>query len=506
MQKPKQIKNTEKPKQLKSTEKNNILNTIEKDKILKSAEKNNQNLLSGNIAFEGAEGPERFGGIAKVVKDNKKLNKINFGDILIINMTSPRVVEVFKKIKGIVTDKGGAGCHAAIVSREMGIPCIIGTKKATQFFKDGEFIELNTIEGYVKKITKADYNQLLKAEKKQLKEFVKKEEKELKEITKTELEKKPNSILWFKDINKNDVGIVGGKGASLGEMSSIFPIPNGFCITAQAYEKEVLSVLSKVHKILKIDVNDQKQLEKASKEIEKLIIAVKMSDELKNNILLNYEKLGKGMLFVAVRSSATAEDLPEASFAGQQATFLNVRGKEDVIKYVKECWASLFTERAIYYREINKFKHEDVLISVVVQEMVNSEKAGVMFTVNPVTKNYNELLIEGSYGLGETVVSGQVTPDSYFIDKKQFIEKKTLSIKQKNIAEKTWGLFRDENGKNVNKNIENPNEQLLSEKELKELTEFGIKIEIHYGKPMDIEWAIANGKVYILQARPITTL
>ena len=158
MQKPKQIKNTEKPKQLKSTEKNNILNTIEKDKILKSAEKNNQNLLSGNIAFEGAEGPERFGGIAKVVKDNKKLNKINFGDILIINMTSPRVVEVFKKIKGIVTDKGGAGCHAAIVSREMGIPCIIGTKKATQFFKDGEFIELNTIEGYVKKITKADYN------------------------------------------------------------------------------------------------------------------------------------------------------------------------------------------------------------------------------------------------------------------------------------------------------------------------------------------------------------
>lgn len=490
MQKSKQVKNTEKPKSLnfKDKAKPNILDG---------------NILRGNIAFEGAEGPERFGGIAKVVKNNKELNKIKFGDILVINMTGPRVVEVFKKIKGIVTDEGGAGCHAAIVSREMGIPCIIGTKNATQFFKDGEFIELNTIDGYVKKITKAEYDKLLKAEKKQLKDFVKKEEKELKEITKTELKKKTNSVLWFKEVNKNDVGIVGGKGASLGEMSSIFPIPNGFCITAQAYEKEVLSVLSKVHNLLKIDVNDQAQLEKASKEIEKLIIATKMSDDLKNNILLNYEKLNKNikdMAFVAVRSSATAEDLPEASFAGQQATFLNVKGKNEVLKAVKECWASLFTERAIYYREINKFKHEDVLISVVVQEMVNSEKAGVMFTVNPVTKNYNELLIEGNFGLGETVVSGQVTPDSYFVDKK------TKSVKQKNIAEKTWGLFRNENGKNVNKNIDNPNEQLLSEKELKELTEFGIKIEKHYGKPMDIEWAIANGKVYILQARPITTL
>lgn len=482
MQKPKQIKNSGSDKQIKY---------LNKDK---------PNLLYGNIAFEGAEGPERFGGIAKVVKNNKELNKIKFGDILVIKMTGPRVVEVFKKIKGIVTDEGGAGCHAAIVSREMGIPCIIGTKKATQFFKDNEFIELNTIESYVKTITQTDYNKLLKAEKKQLKDFVKKEEKELKEITKTELKTKTNSVLWFKEVNKNDVGIVGGKGASLGEMSSIFPIPTGFCITAQAYEKEVLSVLSKVHNLLKIDVNDQAQLEKASKEIEKLIIATKMSDDLKNNILLNYEKLGKDMSFVAVRSSATAEDLPEASFAGQQATFLNVKGKNEVLKAVKECWASLFTERAIYYREINKFKHEDVLISVVVQEMVNSEKAGVLFTVNPVTKNYNELLIEGSFGLGETVVSGQVTPDSYFIDKK------TKAIKQKNIAEKTWGLFRDENGKNVNKNIDNPNEQLLSEKELKELTEFGINIEKHYGKPMDIEWAIANGKVYILQARPITTL
>ncbi len=307
------------------------------------------------------------------------------------------------------------------------------------------------------------------------------------------------NIIWFKDIHKEDIEKVGGKGANLGEMSNNgFPIPPGFCITAQAYEKfiELAGIKDEIASILDIDVEDTAELQKASEKIEKLILASEMPADIRQDIIDAYEKD-----FVAVRSSATAEDLPEASFAGQQATYLNVKGDADVLEYVQKCWASLFTARAIYYRVKNNFDHMDVLISVVVQKMINSDYAGVMFTANPVTNDLKEMVIEGSFGLGELVVSGSVTPDNYVV------VKDPLAIKDVYVAEKKKAMYRDVDGKNYEKELgEEANKQVLSEKEILELARMGLKIEEHYGKPQDIEWAYEDGKLFITQSRPITTL
>lgn len=316
--------------------------------------------------------------------------------------------------------------------------------------------------------------------------------------------KKTANIVWFEDINKKNILLVGGKGANLGEMFNRFPIPNGYCITVNAYKQFLKQnkLENSIFALLKnLNIENTKQLDQTSKKIEALITRGRIPNVIEEEILENYKKLGSK--FVAVRSSATAEDLPTASFAGQQATFLNVRGEKALLDAVKECWASLFTARAIYYRAINKFQHEKVLISVVVQEMVNSEKAGVMFSVNPVNKNRNEIIIEGSYGLGETIVSGQVTPDTYIVNKK------TLEIEQKTINEKRMAIVRDGTGKNKTVTISKSkaNKQCLNNTEIRNLAELAKRIEQHYKKPQDIEWAIdKKGKVYILQSRAITTL
>jgi pyruvate, water dikinase len=307
------------------------------------------------------------------------------------------------------------------------------------------------------------------------------------------------NITWFKDLTIKDIEKAGGKGASLGEMLSLVPIPDGFVITAQAYEDFVNQVKNDIFDLIKmINIEDSSQLDKIAKDIRDIILKTEVPEELKKEIEKTYNEL-KG--FVAVRSSATAEDLPEASFAGQQDTYLNVKGAEEVIDSVRKCWASLFTARAIYYRETNKFKHEEVLIAVVIQRMINSKSAGVMFTVNPVNEDRNEMIIEGAFGLGEMVVSGQITPDMYLITKDN------LEIKEKNINEQETGLFRSPDGGNEKKAIENPSDQVLSDEHIIELSRLGLKIEKHYKKPMDIEWAVGeDNKMYIVQARPITTL
>ncbi len=304
------------------------------------------------------------------------------------------------------------------------------------------------------------------------------------------------NILWFKDVSITDIPLVGGKGASLGEMFDIAPIPDGFVISAYVFEKFLEPIKRKIMDILDIvDIEDTEKLDKASEEIREIIMGEDMPEDVKKDIMENYKNL-RG--FVAVRSSATAEDLPEASFAGQQDTYLNVK-EEDLLNSVQKCWASLFTSRAIYYREINKFKHDEVLIAVVIQKMVDSKKAGVLFTANVVSNSKEEIIIEGSFGLGEAVVSGQVTPDYYLIDKN------TEKLKEKNISNKAIGFFRKKGGGVEKRSIENPTERVLSDKELKELTKISLEIEQHYKHPQDIEWAI-DDKVYILQSRPITTL
>ncbi|MFT4304934.1 MAG: PEP/pyruvate-binding domain-containing protein, partial [Candidatus Woesearchaeota archaeon] len=278
------------------------------------------------------------------------------------------------------------------------------------------------------------------------------------------------------------------------------PVPEGFCVTAQAYEKfiELNGIKDEIKNLLDIDIENTNQLQDASEKIKKLILKSQMPIDIKNDIENAYSNIND---FVAIRSSATAEDLPTASFAGQQETYLNVKGTEDVVKHVQKCWASLFTSRAIYYRVTNKFDHMKVLISVVVQKMVNSTSAGVMFTVHPVTNDRNEIIIEGNFGLGELVVNGSVTPDSYIVTKKP------LEIKDIYVGDKSKAMYRNEEGKNYEKILdEESNKQVLNDKQILELAKLGILIENHYNFPQDIEWAFEDDKLYITQSRPITTL
>ena len=323
-------------------------------------------------------------------------------------------------------------------------------------------------------------------------------------------------VLWFDDVRNTDVPIVGGKNASLGEMIHAgLPVPNGFAVTAYSYEKfiEEKQISQKIYAIIKetvTDPNDPKQYDVASKKIRELIEKTPMPKDIENAIRTAYTELNKRLAlkdtFVAVRSSATAEDLPDASFAGQQETYLNVKGQDDLLDKVVKCWSSLFTPRAIFYRTEKNFAHDKVFISVGVQKMVNSRAAGVMFTINPVTGNRDEIVIEGNYGLGETVVSGAVNPDDFVIDKY------TMKIKERRIARKTVKYVRDpKTGKTIHLDIPEDEQKVVcvSDTEIMKLAELAKRIEKHYAKPMDIEWAIDQDLSYpenmmLVQARPET--
>lgn len=325
-------------------------------------------------------------------------------------------------------------------------------------------------------------------------------------------------IAWFSDITKDSVNIAGGKGANLGEMYRLgLPIPDGFVVKAQTYGRYLHErILNETiaNKLAGINVDDTETLQRVAAEIQELIRSTSIPKEIVNEIIDAYELLcakeegGANALiepedlFVAVRSSATAEDLPSASFAGQQASFLNVKGAKNVVQAVLDCWASLFTARAIYYRTKQGFDHNKVLIAAVVQKMVNSSKSGIMFTVNPATNVENEIVIEAVLGLGEAIVSGSVTPDLYIINKE------TMKLTHHEIKNQKWGYFRDvETGANYKKTLapEDGNTQKLNDKDIQEYARLGKKIEAHYGRPQDIEWAMEGKTHYIVQARAVTT-
>jgi len=331
-------------------------------------------------------------------------------------------------------------------------------------------------------------------------------------------------IKWFEELSKEDVPLVGGKGANLGEMTNAgIPVPPGFCVTAEAYKYFVENVRVEDGRTLqewimdiisKTNVDDSKQLQENTAKIREKIISMEMPEEIAKEIEQAYKELsqrfGKDEVYVAVRSSATAEDLPEASFAGQQETYLDVLGADDVKDKVKRCWASLWTARATFYRAKQGFDHSKVYLSAVVQKMVNSETSGVMFTANPVTNDRSEIMINAAWGLGEAVVSGAVTPDEYIV------EKGTWKIKEKIIAKKEIMIVRNpETGKGTVKvpvaeylGPEYVEKQVLTDEQIIEVAKMGAKIEEHYGWPQDIEWAYDkdDGKLYIVQSRPITTL
>ena len=325
-------------------------------------------------------------------------------------------------------------------------------------------------------------------------------------------------IKWLSELSKEDLSFVGGKAANLGEMYNAgLPVPNAFVVTTDAYKYflEKTGLKEKIFEILRrTDVNNTKQLQENTAKIRELIEKAEMPQEIKERIIEAYKKLsqefGKEEEYVAVRSSATAEDVPGASFAGQQLTLLNVKGAEEVVKAVQKCWASLFTARATFYRVQKGFEHEKVLIAIPVQKQLgalNKEdylagkyKAGVGFTVHPATGEKNKIVIEGSWGQGESVVSGAVTPDTYVIDKEtgKVIETH-IGTKEKMRITKPEGELEE---------IDTPEEMrkvaCLTEDELKQLWELSLKLEEHYKFPQDFEWASEDGKVYLVQSRPVT--
>jgi pyruvate, water dikinase len=314
----------------------------------------------------------------------------------------------------------------------------------------------------------------------------------------------PN-ILWLEEIRKEDIISVGGKGASLGEMASIgLPVPKAFVVTAQAFRRFLVETgLEKklFASYQDLNVEDNEALEKAAEGAKAMVLKAKMPAAIRDEIRKSYKKISEGELIVAVRSSATAEDLPDASFAGQQETYLNIKGEAALLTAVQKCWASLYGARAIYYRAKQGFDDNTVNIAVVVQQLVHSEKAGVMFTSHPITGE-PLTIIEGSWGLGEAVVSGSVSPDKYVFDQRN---ERLVDVF---VANKKVEIIAD--GDNGTKLVDVPKDrqdtQVLAEEEVAKLAMYGKIAENHYGIPQDVEWGVVGGTIYILQSRPITTI
>jgi len=335
-------------------------------------------------------------------------------------------------------------------------------------------------------------------------------------------EEKVDFVKWFSELNKNSGKFAGGKGANLGEIYNLkVPVPPGFVVTAQAYDYfiEKAGIKKQIQELLDgFEYEDTKALDEVTEKIRNLIIKSEMPKEMQEEIIESYDTLGgdnetfqKGTahdilknahepIFVAVRSSATAEDLADASFAGQQDSFLNIKGNNQLITYIKKCFASLFTSRATYYRNKKGFEHSKVSLAVVVQKMIDSTKSGVMFSKDPSYKK-DHIIIEAVWGLGEGIVSGKITPDTYLVSSE-------LKILDKKIANKKIAISRDSGGdKSIIKlREEKSSAQVLKEHEIIKLATIAKQLEEHYQKPQDIEFATEGEEIFIVQTRPITTM
>ena len=317
------------------------------------------------------------------------------------------------------------------------------------------------------------------------------------------------SIQWLDNVRSTDLETVGGKAASLGELTDAgLPVPPGFVVTADTYRTflEASEIDEELFAGLDVDPDDDAGLAAAASAGRELIRETPLPESVRDEIITAYRSLGEGSdaenkPFVAVRSSATAEDLPDASFAGQHGTYLNVT-EDLLVRRVKECWASLFSERAVHYRNNQGFAHDAVDIAVVVQQMVDAEKSGVMFTRHPSTGN-RQMIVEAAWGLGEAVVSGTVSPDHYEINPE------TATITESTIADKKQRMVKDpETGETALQPVPEADRtaQVITDAEIERLVELGQLVEDHYGEPQDVEWAILDGEVFMLQSRPITTI
>ncbi|MBK1811264.1 phosphoenolpyruvate synthase [Clostridium sp. YIM B02505] len=311
-------------------------------------------------------------------------------------------------------------------------------------------------------------------------------------------------VIGFQEIDKTKIMVVGGKGANLGELSRIeeITVPEGFCISTEGFKKviaETSSIKELLDQLSLLKVEERDKISELSAKIRTSIEGIAIPKDINEQVTNFISKLGEENAY-AVRSSATAEDLPTASFAGQQDTYLNIIGKEAILKHISKCWASLFTERAVIYRLQNGFDHRKVYLSVVVQKMVFPEASGILFTADPVSSNRKVLSIDASFGIGEALVSGLVNADNYKIRNGKIIDKK--------ISTKKLAIYALEAGGTKEQEIEPElqDKQVLTEEQILSLTHIGRKIEEHFGRPQDIEWCLAYDTFYIVQSRPITTL
>ena len=311
-------------------------------------------------------------------------------------------------------------------------------------------------------------------------------------------------VLGFQDIDKTKIMVVGGKGANLGEISKVegICVPDGFCISTEAFKRiigETPSINRLLDQLSLLSVEDRNKISELSGEIRRLIEGIAIPEDIHEELARHLSRLG-GENAYAVRSSATAEDLPTASFAGQQDTYLNTIGKEVILKHVSKCWASLYTERAVTYRIQNGFDHRKVHLAVVVQKMIFPQAAGILFTADPVTSNRKVSSIDASFGLGEALVCGLVNADVYKVRNGKVITKK--------ISTKKLAVFASQDGGTKEQEIEpeRQNRQALTDEQILQLEHMGRKIEEHFGHPQDIEWCLVDGTFYVVQSRPITTL
>ncbi|MEH7350780.1 phosphoenolpyruvate synthase [Gottfriedia acidiceleris] len=311
-------------------------------------------------------------------------------------------------------------------------------------------------------------------------------------------------VLDFQEIDKNQLLLVGGKGLNLGELSKIpdIKVPEGFCITTEGFQKAIEqneSYHALLDQLTTLNVKNRDQISEISRKIRDIILEVAIPSEVVNAVSNYLSKFGEELAY-AVRSSATAEDLPHASFAGQQDTYLNIIGKENILQHISKCWASLFTDRAVIYRMQNDFDHSQVYLSVVIQKMVFPQASGILFTADPVTSNRKVLSIDASFGLGEALVSGIVSADCYKVQNHEIIDKR--------IATKKMAIYGRKEGGTESQQLD-PQKQItqtLNEQQILQLAQIGRQIEAYFGCPQDIEWCLVEDTFYIVQSRPITTL
>ena len=460
-------------------------------------------------------------GRARIVLRPEEGHDLRPGDILVAPFTDPSWTPLFAVVSGIVMDLGGTLSHGSILAREYGIPAVVNVSDATRLLRDGHMITIDGARGIVKAAAQgiALPNGVAKAEEEGRKKADEKPQPS------SSIRHAPSSIsgplILPLDSGDATLELAGGKGASLARMAAAgLPVPGGFHITTAAYRRFVVEndLLESILSALRIVPDDLAELECASSQIRALLVKGAISDEIASSIRCAYHGLNPlpassgaregeshgdvdECLAVAVRSSATAEDLPGMSFAGQQESYLNVRGDAALLDAVRRCWASLWTARAIAYRNRHGIAPEVVSLAVVVQELAPAEAAGVMFTANPLTGDRGHVLINAGWGLGEAIVGGLVTPDALEVDKA------SGAIVEQQIADKAVMTVRTADSTRVDPVPDDRRHAaVLDPDQAAALASIGVQIERLYGGPMDIEWAIRGREIFILQARPITAL